>query len=611
MAKQRPAKIAAVTRLPVPAPAPAPVAKPVRPERRSVERNAPLSNLDRTLRALQARMTQGVSPTALATLWIDWALHLARAPGKQTALMMEAQRDAARLAIFGAQAMMGRDAEPPFAPDSGDRRFQHDDWSLFPFSLWAQGFLAAENWWTDAATGLRGMTARHERQARFMTHQALDTLSPSNFPLTNPEIIRRTLTEKGANLMRGMAYWADDAQRMLSGRGPVAAEAFEPGRDVAVTPGAVVYRNEIMELIQYAPAGDAVRREPVLIVPAWIMKYYILDLSPGNSLVRYLVERGHTVFMISWKNPDACDAQTGLDDYRVKGVLAALDAIGKIVPGERVHACGYCLGGTILSIAAAAMARDGDDRLKTVTLLAAQTDFAEAGELMLFVDESQLAYLEDLMWDQGFLDTRQMTGAFRMLRANELVWSRLVRTYVLGEREVFNDMAAWNADQTRMPARMHGQYLRGLFLENRLTAGRYAVEGRVIALRDIRAPMFVVGTETDHIAPWRSVYKIHLFTGNDITFVLTNGGHNAGVISEPGHRGRHYSVALREDDDPYLDPDTWQQQAEQREGSWWPRWEEWLSANGAPETVPPPRLGAPEKGLPVLCAAPGVYVHAR
>jgi polyhydroxyalkanoate synthase len=337
------------------------------------------------------------------------------------------------------------------------------------------------------------------------------------------------------------------------------------------------------------------------------MKYYILDLSPRNSLIRYLVDQGHTVFAISWRNPGWELRETSLDDYRTKGMLAALDAIRAICGETRVHACGYCLGGTLLAIAAAAMARDGDDRLSSLTLLTAQTDFTEAGELQLFVSESQLAFLEDLTSVQGYLDSRQMAGAFQMLRANDRIWSRMVQSYLLGRPEMETDLMAWNADGTRLPARMHGEYLRRLFLDDDLSEGRFQVMGRPVSISDIRVPIFAVATEKDHVSPWRSVYKINLLNEGDVTFVLASGGHNAGIVSEPGHPHHSFRMGHRPAGQRYVGPAEWATLAERHEGSWWPEWRRWLGEHSG-AAMEPPRLGAPGAGYPVLGDAPGQYV---
>jgi polyhydroxyalkanoate synthase len=340
------------------------------------------------------------------------------------------------------------------------------------------------------------------------------------------------------------------------------------------------------------------------------MKYYILDLQPHNSMIKYLVDQGHTVFCISWKNPDPGDRDRGMEDYVRMGLLDALAAVNAIVPQQKVHAVGYCLGGTLLAIGAAAMARDGDERLASMTLLAAQTDFSEPGELALFIDESQVTFLEDMMFDRGFLAAGQMTGAFQLLRSNDLIWSRMVREYLLGERPPMNDLMAWNADATRMPYRMHSQYLRRLFLGNDLAEGRYRVGGRPVALNDLRLPVFCVGTVSDHVAPWRSVFKLHLLADTEITFVLTTGGHNAGIVSEPGKRNRSYRILTRPYDGKYIDPDTYQSAAEQREGSWWTAWQEWLAAYSG-ERAAAPRMGAPDRGYNPLEEAPGTYVYLK
>ena len=570
----------------------------------------PFEILDRMAQASLGRVTGGLSPRAMAAAWLDWWTHVATSPGKQALLAEKARRKSLRLAQYAATCALAPRAAPCIEPLPQDGRFAAEEWRSPPFSILAQAFLLQQQWWHNATTGLRGIEPRRERAIAFAARQVLDTMAPSNFLWTNPEALRRTRDEGGLNLLRGMRHFGEDLERIAAGRPPAGAEAFPVGARLAVTPGAVVARNELMELIQYAPATAEVRPEPVLIVPAWIMKYYILDLSPENSLVRFLTERGFTVFIISWRNPGPEHRDLGLEDYRRLGPMSALAAVEAVSGAERVHGVGYCLGGTLLSIAAAAMAREGDDRLASVSLFAAQTDFTDAGELTLFLSESEVSFLEDLMWEQGYLEARQMAGAFQMLRSNDLIWSRAVRTYLMGERDPMTDMGAWNADATRMPYRMHSEYLRQLFLENRLANGKYVVDGRPIAVKDIEAPIFALGTETDHVAPWRSVYKIHLLSDAPVTFALTTGGHNAGVVAPPGHPRRRFRIRTTPSGARYLDPEAWAAAAAPCAGSWWPAWADWLAERSGPPGPPPP-LGAPEDGYPPLAPAPGTYVLQR
>jgi polyhydroxyalkanoate synthase len=570
--------------------------------------DASFATLDRAARATLARATWGISPAALAMASIDWAAHLALSPGKQAELVLKACRKAVRFGQYLARAAADPERTGPcIEPLPQDRRFRHESWQAWPFKAVYQAFLLQQQWWHNATTGVRGVSRHHEAVVSFVARQVLDVAAPSNWILSNPEVLAETARQGGGNLLRGWLNLAEDWERAAGGRKPFGTEAFKVGETVAATPGKVVYRNRLIELIQYAPTTQRVRAAPILIVPAWIMKYYILDLSPGNSLVKYLVDSGHTVFMVSWRNPGIDDREVGMEDYRRMGVMAALDAVSKICPDQPVQGVGYCLGGTLLAIAAAAMARDGDTRLCSLTLLAAQTDFADAGELMLFIDESEVSFLEDMMWEQGFLDTTQMAGAFQLLRSNDLIWSRLVHDYLMGRRQPMTDLMAWNADATRMPYRMHSEYLRELFLNNALAEGRYAVDGRPVATDDIRVPIFAVSTETDHVAPWPSVHKIHLLADTDVTFVLTSGGHNAGIVSEPGHPRRRYRIATKTTADHFLDPETWRERTPVQDGSWWPAWVAWLDAGSADEVAPPP-LGAEHAGLPALDDAPGRYV---
>jgi polyhydroxyalkanoate synthase len=569
----------------------------------------PPATIDRLIQAAIGRATGGISPVSLALAYTDWALHFLQSPGKWNRLAEKAMRKAARFALYAARMQSGEQVAPCIEPLPQDRRFRLESWQRWPFNLIYQGFLLQQQWLHNLTTGVGGVSTHHEQVVSFVSRQLLDMLSPPNFVITNPEVLDATVRDGGRNLLRGAMNFVEDWERIISGKPPIGTDDFQPGRDVAATPGKVVFRNRLIELIQYAPATATVHAAPLLIVPAWIMKYYILDLSPHNSLVRYLVERGHTVFMISWHNPTNRDRDLGMEDYLRLGVLDAIAAVEAIVPGRKIDAVGYCLGGTLLAIAAAWLARQGNDCLHSLTLLAAQTDFTEAGELTLFIDDSQLSFLGDLMWNQGYLDTRQMAGAFQLLRSNDLIWSQIVQQYLLGERQPMTDLMAWNADATRMPYRMHSEYLHSLFLKNELFEGRYRIGGKTVALSDIRTPVFAVATETDHVAPWKSVYKVHLLAGPEITFLLTGGGHNTGIVSEPGHKGRHYRIAQRARNG-YIDPETWFLSNPEIDGSWWSAWADWLQQHSSGQT-PPPATGAADKGYAPLGPAPGAYVYER
>ena len=560
--------------------------------------------LDRQVHGDIGQLMSGISPIQATLVYLDWLSHLLISPGKQLDLVKQTAEDLSAAAANPAISRLGTDAQGRPAAVA-DRRFASEGWQQWPYNTYAQGFHILERAWHRATHGVPGLNHRHEDIAAFAARQWLDIFNPANIPWMNPDVVATTAREGGMNLVRGALNWADDLQRMVRDLPPAGVEAFKPGENVAVTPGRVVLRNDLIELIQYSPTTETVHPEPVLIVPAWIMKYYILDLTPQNSLVKHLVDQGHTVFMISWKNPTQDDRCKGLEDYRQDGVMAALDAIGRIVPGQKVHATGYCLGGTLLMIAAATMGRDKDERLASMTLFAAQGDFTEAGELLMFINESEVELIESMMAQQGYLKGSQMAGTFQLLHADDLIWSRAMKNYMLGQRDRPNDLMAWNADTTRMPYRMHSEYLHKLFLHNELATGRYEVGGKPIWFTDIHVPCFAVGTVTDHVAPWKSVYKLHLLP-LDITFVLTSGGHNAGIVSEPGHKGRHFQVHHRPPTEAYVAPERWQAEVPHLEGSWWPTWQAWLASHSGAKQAPP-RMGLPGR-QPRLPDAPGHYV---
>ena len=495
----------------------------------------------------------------------------------------------------------------PLGPIKADYRYQDELWKDWPFNIYSQSFLHLKQWWTHAFSTLPGEHKHQMTMVHFAILQFIESMSPANFMITNPVILARTAREVGFNLMRGQGYLMEDTFRSLAKLPPKGVEHFVVGRDVAITPGKVIFKDDLMELIQYTPTTKSVKAEPILIVPAWIMKYYILDLSPQNSMVKHLVDEGHTVFAISWKNPNSEDRYMGLDDYLNLGVLGALDQINMICPDEKIHAVGYCLGGTLLSIAAAKMGRDKDHRLGSITLLAAQTDFSEPGNIGMFIDEAKVGFIESLMRPSGYLDSVQMSSAFQMIGSADRKWAQLTKEYVLGDRSELNDLMAWNADGTRLSIKMHSQYLRHMYLNNDLAKGRYKVGDLPIHLEDIDCPVFAVGTAEDFVAPWRSVYKLHQHIKTTIEFVLASGGHNAGIVSPPGLTHRSYQHLTRSPNGQYLSPDEWVNTAKYCDGSWWNHWAKWLDLHST-RSVQPVGFSASSKDPDLLINAPGEYV---
>ncbi len=609
----------------------------------------PYRALDHLVHARLAEASLGLSPIALALAQADWAWHLAVSPGRQLQLAQKAQ--ALALQVWSRAVNPAAIDDAAEAAES-DLHFADEGWRHWPYRVWKDAYKATEAWWRDAVQ-VEGLSAHHRHMVEFFAVQGVDALSPANWPATNPQAVQAALDSGGTSLVRGAEHLLQDAMEMQPGTTPATGRAghaesatmaplpFAVGKDVAVTPGKVVFRNALFELIQYTPTTAQVHAEPLLIVPSCIMKYYILDLSPRNSMVRYLVEQGYTVFVMSWKNPDASDRELGMQDYLRRGVMEAMAVVKSRAEAPRIHALGYCLGGTFLAIVAAVLGRlqrqaaarpagantnatartgtappqrrRGDDlrpealpELASVTLLAAQTDFSEPGELGVFIDDDQLRTLRENMARTGFLSGRAMAASFQFLNSSDLVWARNTRRYLLGKEDGGNDMMSWNADVTRLPERMHDEYLSSLFLNNALAAGHYRCGGEGVALRDISAPMLVVGTVRDHVCPWRSVYKIHLLTDTDTTFVLAAGGHNAGIVSEPGHPKRSYQIGHTPRGQGWTDPDAWLAQAATHAGSWWPAMADWLAQHSSGQRKPPPFVRSA-----VLGKAPGTYVMVR
>ena len=496
--------------------------------------------------------------------------------------------------------------EPVAEPDPGDRRFRDPEWNSNPFfDYLKQSYLITSRWLVDTMSTVAGLDRQTAHKVDFYTRQFADAFSPSNFPWSNPEVLRETLATGGANLRKGFENFQRDLEH---GKGKLNITmtdpaAFELGRDLAATPGKVVFRNDLIELLQYEPVTEQVHRTPILMVPAWINKYYILDLAPGKSLVAWLLGQGYTVFVVSWVNPDESRADKEFEHYLTEGVIAALEAVEAATGEHEVHGVGYCLGGTLLGVALGYLAQIGEQRFKTATMLAAQVDFSEPGDLAVFIDEPQLDNLDRMMAEKGYLDGQAMFTTFNMLRANDLIWSFFISNYLMGKDPQPFDLLHWNADATRMPRKMHLYYLRQMYLYNNLVKpGAMTLAGVPIALTKVTVPVYLQATREDHIAPFRSVFKARHNYSGPVRFVLSGSGHIAGVINPPDKHKYQYWLNA---DEPW-EVDAWLRGATAHPGSWWPDWDAWLSFQSG-EMVPARHPG--DRNLKPLADAPGSYVR--
>ncbi|GAN79982.1 PHA/PHB synthase family protein [Acidocella aminolytica] len=503
----------------------------------------------------------------------------------------------------------GEEPEPVISHDPRDKRFADPAWRQNEvFDFIKQSYLLSARYITDVVTRVDGLEPKTAQKVDFYARQFTNALSPSNFALTNPEVLRKTRETGGENLVRGLNNLLNDLEH---GRGNLRirmtdTEAFNVGENIAVSPGKVVYQNELMQLIQYSPSTEDALARPLLILPPWINKFYILDLRPKNSLVRWLVSQGHTVFMVSWVNPDEQLAAKNFDDYMTDGVLAALDAIEKITKQKQVNAIGYCLGGTLLASTLGYMAAKGDDRIASATFFVTLTDFSDVGELGVFIDEEQLSSLEDKMSKRGYLEGTEMATTFNMLRANDLIWNFVVNNYLLGQEPFPFDLLYWNSDSTRMPAAMHSFYLRNMYQKNLLAQpSGISMKGVPVDLRQVKVPCYFLSCREDHIAPWTSTYKGARNFGGPVRFVLAASGHIAGVVNPP--EGGKYNHFINQEQPE--NPDEWFQNATEISGSWWPDWQRWVTAQNNDKV--PAREPGKVRGFKALEDAPGSYVKVK
>ncbi|GAB4266486.1 MAG: class I poly(R)-hydroxyalkanoic acid synthase [Deferrisomatales bacterium] len=541
------------------------------------------------------------------TLWEAFA-KLQADPGKLAEAQARFWSDWMALWEVAARRLAGQEAPPVAEPEPGDRRFKGKEWNEeVAFDLIKQAYLLSARWLLASVRELDGLDEATARKVAFYTRQYVDAVAPTNFAATNPRVWRETLESGGKNLLRGLDRLLTDLER---GRGRLAISmtdesAFEVGRNLALTPGKVVFQNDLMQLLQYDPATPTVYRRPLVIVPPWINKYYILDLQPKNSFIRWAVEKGHTVFVLSWVNPDESLAHKDFEDYMAEGPLAAFDAVEAATGEREVNAIGYCIGGTLLAATLAYLAAHGDDRVHSATFFTSLVDFSEPGELSVFIDEEQLALLDRQMAAKGYLEGRHMAQVFNLLRENDLIWSFYVNNYLLGTSPRPFDLLYWNSDSTRMPAMMHSFYLRKMYLENRLVEpGGISLQGTPIDLRQVRVPVYILSTREDHIAPWKSTYAATRIYSGPVRFVLSGSGHIAGVINPPA--SGKYGYWTCRDNPP--SPEEWLARATAHEGSWWPHWHRWVRRFGGGRV--PARVPGDGRLAPIE-DAPGSYVKVR
>ncbi len=548
-----------------------------------------------------------LDPFNLGELYSEWFVTAIQDPQKLAQTNLEFWQSAIQLCQSSTMGLLGFEAEPVIEPDKGDRRFHHEDWARQPiFMCIKQSYLLVSQWMRSMVADVDGLDDHTAEKVKFFTERILDAMSPTNFAITNPAVLEKIRETKGGSLVHGLKNMLEDLER---GQGQLKIQmtdtsAFELGKNVAVTPGKVVYQCRMFQLIQYAPTTEKVFERPLLVVPPWINKFYIMDLQPKNSMLRWLVEQGHTVFVISWVNPDESFSEIGFEDYLREGVLHATDMVEQITGENEINAIGYCIGGTLLSTSLAYMKSKGDSRIKSSTYFTTMIDFSEPGELGVFIDEEQISGLETQMEKDGYLEGSSMAAAFNLMRANDLIWSFYINNYLLGNDPRPFDLLYWNSDSTRMPAKMHSWYLRNMYLENRLYKGELTVADTSIDLTTIDIPCCFVSAVEDHIAPWKSTYSGAQRFSGPVRFILGGSGHIAGIINPP-ERGKYdYRVI----DGLVSNPDEWAAGAEKHAGSWWPEWQRWI------EPMSGDLIEARQPGsdrFKALEAAPGSYVKAR